>query len=115
MRTRYEQTAGACGDDIQGCRSGVPPRRRRVWAALARTATAFAWSTILDYAVDPKHQLLAYRLPNIPTTHLVFVVAARGSGRDPRLIFAGQDYDFEGEGYFEICDFDQLAPPAVVQ
>ncbi|MDE0831457.1 MAG: hypothetical protein OSB03_19890 [Vicinamibacterales bacterium] len=83
--------------------------------ALARTATAFAWSTILDYAVDPKHQLLDYRLPNIATTHLVFVVAARGSGRDPRLIFAGQDYDFEGEGYFEICDFDQLAPPAVVQ
>ena len=74
MRTRYEQTAGACGDDIQGCRSGVPPRRRRVWAALARTVTAFAWSTILDYAVDPKHQLLAYRSPNIPTTHLVFVV-----------------------------------------
>ena len=33
--------------------------------ALARTATAFAWSTILDYAVDPKHQLLDYRLPNI--------------------------------------------------
>ncbi len=43
------------------------------------------------------------------------LVAARGSDRDPRLVFAGQDYDFEGEGYFEIRDFDQLEPPAVVQ